>query len=193
MQTMGLEAIYPKRTTVSHQQHEIYPYLLRDVVVDKPDQVWGTDITYVPMSRGFLYLVAIIDWYSRYVLSWALSNALDTAFCIDALTDAFRSPRRPDIFNSDQGCQFTALAFVSMLKQENIRISMDGRGRALDNVFSERLWRTVKYEEIYLRDYTDGFDARDYLDRYFRFYNEERPHQSLDYRTPHEVYFGERN
>ena len=188
MRRMGLQAIYPKRrTTRPAAGHRIYPYLLREIEVVRPDQVWATDITYVPMRRGFLYLVAIMDWYSRYVLAWRLSNTLDGTFCLETLGDAL-SYGRPEIFNSDQGSQFTATAFTSQLEASGIAISMDGRGRAMDNVFIERLWRTVKYEEIYLKDYETAWEAEDSLASYFRFYCHERIHQSLDYRTPADVY-----
>lgn len=188
MRVMGIEAIYPKRrTTWPGAGHKIYPYLLRNVEVTRPDQVWASDITYVPLRHGFLYLVAVMDWYSRYVLSWRLSNTLTGSFCLEALDEAL-SRVKPEIFNSDQGSQFTASDFTSRLESCGIAISMDGRGRAIDNVFIERLWRSVKYEEVYLRDYTDGWHAEASLGAYFRLYNEERIHQSLDYRTPAEVY-----
>jgi putative transposase len=188
MRMMGIEAIYPKRrTTRPAPGHKVYPYLLRNVAVTQPDQVWSTDITYVPMRHGFLYLVAIIDWYSRYVLAWRLSNTLEITFCLETLTEALHRGR-PEIFNSDQGSQFTATAFTTQLEDHGIRISMDGRGRAMDNVFIERLWRTVKYEEIYLRDYETAWEAEASLASYFRFYCHQRIHQSLDYRTPAEVY-----
>jgi putative transposase len=188
MRVMGIEAIYPKRrTTWPGAGHKIYPYLLRNVEVTRPDQVWASDITYVPLRHGFLYLVAVMDWYSRYVLSWRLSNTLTGSFCLEALDEAL-SHVKPEIFNSDQGSQFTASDFTSRLESCGVAISMDGRGRAIDNVFIERLWRSVKYEEVYLRDYTDGWDAEASLGVYFRLYNEERIHQSLDYRTPAEVY-----
>lgn len=188
MRVMGIEAIYPKRrTTWPGAGHKIYPYLLRNVEVAWPDQVWASDITYVPLRHGFLYLVAVMDWYSRYVLSWRLSNTLTGSFCQEALDKALVRAK-PEIFNSDQGSQFTATAFTSRLESRGIAISMDGRGRAIDNVFIERLWRSVKYEEVYLRDYTDGWQAEASLAAYFRFYNEERIHQALDYRTPAEVY-----
>ena len=167
--------------------HKIYPYLLRNVEVTRPDQVWASDITYVPLRHGFLYLVAVMDWYSRYVLSWRLSNTLTGSFCIEALEEAL-SKAQPEIFNSDQGSQFTAAAFTSRLESRGIAVSMDGRGRAIDNVFIERLWRSVKYEEIYLRDYTDGWEAEASLAAYFRLYDDERIHQALGYRTPAEVY-----
>ena len=188
MRQMGIEAIYPRRSTSRPAVgHKIYPYLLRNLAITRPDQVWSTDITYVPLRRGFLYLTAVIDWYSRYVLSWRLSNTLDGAFCREALDEAL-SARRPEIFNSDQGAQFTALAFTSRLEERGVAVSMDGRGRALDNVFIERLWRSVKHEEVYLRDYADGWEAQSSLAAYFRFYCETRPHQALQYRTPGEVY-----
>ena len=188
MRLIGLEAIYPKRrTTWPGAGHKIYPYLLRNVEVLRPDQAWGTDITYVPLRHGFLYLVAIMDWYSRHVLSWRLSNTLTGSFCIEALEEAL-SVARPEIFNSGQGCQFTAAAFTSRLESRGVAVSMDGRGRALDNVFVERLWRSVKYEEVYLRDYADGWEAQQRLAAYFRFYSHERIHQALGYRTPADVY-----
>lgn len=188
MRAMGIEAIYPKRrTTWPGAEHKIYPYLLRNVEVTRPDQVWASDITYVPLRHGFLYLVAVMDWYSRYVLSWRLSNTLTGSFCLEALDEAL-SRAKPEIFNSDQGSQFTATAFTSRLESCGIAVSMDGRGRAIDNVFIERLWRSVKYEEVYLRDYTDGWHAEESLSAYFRFYDEERIHQALGYRTPDEVY-----
>lgn len=190
MRRMGIEAIYPKRrTTRPAPGHKVYPYLLRNVAVTHPDHVWSSDITYVPMSHGFLYLVAVIDWYSRYVLSWRLSNTLDGTFCLEALDDAL-ARGRPRIFNSDQGSQFTATVFTRRLEQAGVAISMDGRGRAVDNVFIERLWRTVKYEEVYLKDYGNAWEAEDNLAAYFRFYCQERIHQSLGYRTPAEVYGG---
>jgi len=188
MRVMGIEAIYPKRrTTWPGAGHKVYPYLLRNVEVTRPDQVWASDITYVPLRHGFLYLVAVMDWYSRYVLSWRLSNTLTGGFCTEALDEAL-SRAKPEIFNSDQGSQFTAAAFTSRLESCGIAISMDGRDRAIDNVFIERLWRSVKYEEVYLREYTDGWHAEASLAAYFHLYNEERIHQALDYRTPGEVY-----
>jgi putative transposase len=190
MRLMGLEAIYPKRRlSLPGEGHKRYPYLLRDVEIIRPDQAWSADITYVRLRAGFLYLVAILDWQSRYVLSWSLSTSLDGAFCLWALQEALRAGRRPEIFNTDQGVQFTAEAFTGALEAEGITISMDGRGRCYDNIFVERLWRTVKYEEVYLKDYAEPVEARRELRRYFRFYNEERPHQALGYRTPAEVYF----
>lgn len=188
MRQMGLQAIYPqRRTTWPGAGHKIYPYLLREIAVTHPDQVWATDITYVPMRRGFLYLVAIMDWYSRYVLSWRLSNTLDGTFCVEALEEAL-GRARPEIFNSDQGRQFTAAAFTGRLEACGVAISMDGRGRALDNVFVERLWRSVKHEEVYLKDYRSAWEAEDSLAEYFRFYCHRRIHQALGYRTPAEVY-----
>lgn len=188
MRVMGIEAIYAKRrTTWPGAGHKIYPYLLRNVEVTRPNQVWASDITYVPLQHGFLYLVAVMDWYSRYVLSWRLSTTLTGSFCLEALDEAL-ARATPEIFNSDQGSQFTAMAFTSRLELCGVAISMDGRGRAIDNVFIERLWRSVKYEEVYLKEYANGWDAEASLAAYFRFYNEERIHQSLAYRTPGEVY-----
>lgn len=188
MRLMGIEAIYRKpRTTRASPGHKIYPYLLRNMPITRPDQVWSSDITYVPMCHGFLYLVAVMDWYSRFVLSWRLSNTLDGEFCLEALNEAL-SRGRPEIFNSDQGSQFTATSFTSRLESCGIAISMDGRGRAIDNVFIERLWRSVKYEEVYLKDYSTAWEAEDSLASYFQFYCQNRIHQSLDYRTPAEVY-----
>jgi putative transposase len=188
MRLMGLEAIYPKRaTTRPGVGHKIYPYLLRNVAITRPDQVWSSDITYIPLRHGFLYLTAVMDWYSRYVLAWRLSNTLEGRFCLEALDEALAG-QRPEIFNSDQGSQFTAAAFTGRLEECGVAISMDGRGRALDNVFVERLWRSVKYEEVYLKDYADGWEAEQALSSYFRFYCERRIHQSLGYRTPAEVY-----
>ena len=166
-----------------------YPYLLRGLVIQKPNQVWGTDITYIKLRQGFIYLVAIMDWFSRYVLSWEVSNSLDTFFCLSALEKAL-ARNTPDIFNSDQGSQFTSEAFTSRLKTAGIRISWDGRGRVWDNIFIERLWRSVKYEEIYLKDYANVPEAIHGLDDYFRFYNTQRHHQALGYRTPERVFLG---
>lgn len=192
MRLMGIAAIYPKpRLSRPNDEHKVYPYLLRDVAVVRPDQVWSTDITYIPMAHGFLYLVAIIDWFSRYVLSWRLSNTLDTVFCIDALEEALSGSRMPEIFNTDQGSQFTSKAFTGRLKANNIKISMDGRGRCFDNIFIERLWWSVKYEEVYLHAYENGLEADNRLGWYFPFYNTERPHQALSNRTPSGVYFEE--
>jgi putative transposase len=184
MQKMGLQAIYAKpKTTMPCHEHKVYPYLLRGVQVCHPDQVWCADITYVRMRQGFMYLVAIMDWFTRYVIAWEISNTLDGQFCLDCLEQAMKSGL-PEIFNTDQGSQFTATAFVSALEEAGVKISMDGRGRAHDNIFIERLWRTVKYEDIYLRDYANGNELRSGLGRYFRYYNSERPHQSLGYKTP---------
>jgi putative transposase len=189
MRQMSMEALYPRRSTTKRGiGHKIYPYLLRDVAITRPNQVWSTDITYVPMRRGFMYLVAILDWYSRYVLAWRLSNSLETSFCIEALEEALERGR-PEIFNSDQGVQFTSKVFTSRLEEHGVAISMDGRGRALDNAFIERLWRTVKYEEIYLKDYGTVDELYEGLMRYFAFYHDERPHQSLSYQTPSAVYW----
>jgi putative transposase len=189
MREMGIEAIYPKPNLSRAQpEHKIYPYLLRDVSIDKKDQVWASDITYVPLSRGFMYLVAIIDWWSRYVLSWQLSTSLDTSFCLEALEKALQFGK-PEIFNTDQGSQFTSSAFTGMLKDNGIDISMDGRGRCMDNIFIERLWRTVKYENVYLMHYGSVPEGRQGIDSYFGFYNKDRPHQALEYQTPAEVYF----
>lgn len=189
MRRMGLRAIYPKpRLSDPNKQHPKYPYLLRGMEIDRPDQVWSTDITYIRMERGFVYLVAVMDWYSRYVLSWSVSISLDTTFCLDALKAALNKAK-PEIFNTDQGSQFTSEAFTGCLLKEDIQISMDGKGRAIDNVFVERLWRAVKQEEVYLRSYQTVREAKNGLARYFEFYNNERPHQSLGYRTPRDVYF----
>jgi putative transposase len=188
MQLMGIRAVYRRpRTSKPAPGHNVYPYLLRDLKITRPNQVWAADITYIPMSKGFLYLVTIIDWYSRYVISWRLSNTLDDDFCVAALEDAL-SKGTPEIFNTDQGSQFTSEAFTGLLKEHDIRISMDGKGSYNDNLFIERLWRTVKYEEVYLKAYKDGREARISLGEYFHFYNTSRPHQSLGYRTPAEVY-----
>ena len=187
---MGIEAIYPKpRLSQSCSAHRVYPYLLRGVEIKRVNQVWSTDITYVRLRQGFLYLVAILDWFSRYVLAWRLSNSLDTSFCLEALDEAL-TIGRPEIFNSDQGSQFTSREFTGRLESVGIQISMDGRGRAFDNIFVERLWRTVKYEEIYLQDYQGVADVVSGLGRYWGFYNDERLHQSLAYKTPASVYMG---
>lgn len=189
MRVMGLQAIYPqRRTSVAAQGHKVYPYLLRNLAITRPNQVWSTDITYIPMLHGFMYLVAIMDWYSRYVVTWQLSNTLDGLFCLEALEQAL-AQARPEIFNTDQGAQFTALEFTSRLETAGVRISMDGRGRALDNVFIERLWRSVKYEHVYLYEYAVVTELEKGLNNYFTFYNHERPHQSLAYQTPVEVHF----
>lgn len=190
MRLMGIEAIYPKpKLSQKDEGHRIFPYLLRGLEIDQPDQVWASDITYIRMHRGFVYLVAIIDWYSRYVLSWSVSVTMDVHFCLEALEKAL-SLGRAGIFNTDQGSQFTSREFTGLLLGAGIRISMDGRGRVFDNIFIERLWRSVKYEEVYLKEYRDVLSCIDGLRTYFRFYNDERPHQALGYRTPKEVYRG---
>ena len=189
MRKMGIEGISPKRrTTLRMEGHQVYPYLLRNLEINRPNQVWCCDITYIPMRLGFLYLVAVMDWYSRYVLSWRLSNSMDVDFCMDALEDAFSSFGRPEIFNPDQGSQFTSREFTGALKSQDVAISMDGKGRAIDNVMIERLWRTVKYEEVYLKEYATGTDCRNGLTSYLDFYGHERRHQSLDRQTPWAVY-----
>lgn len=188
MQQMGLKAIYPKpNTSKAHPENKIYPYLLRGVKIDHVDQVWSADITYIRMRAGFLYLTAVIDWFSRYVLSWQLSNTLESSFCVEALEMALQA-KQPEIFNTDQGTQFTSEDFTGILKDREIAISMDGRGRCLDNIFVERLWRTVKYEEVYLHDYQTPAEAYLGLKKYLEFYNTERYHQALGYKTPYAVY-----
>ncbi len=190
MRQMGLQAIYPKpKLSRKDKSHKVYPYLLRNVLINQVNQVWSSDITYVPLRHGFMYLVAIIDWYSRYVLSWRLSNTLDTTFCLEALESALEV-NKPAIFNTDQGVQFTSTAYTNCLKESEIQISMDGRGRVFDNIFIERLWRSVKYENIYIHDYQTVSELMNGLETYFRFYNQERPHQSLDDQTPEMVYWG---
>lgn len=189
MRLMGLVAVGPRpKTTTGTPENKIFPYLLRDLAITHANQVWSTDITYIPMARGFMYLVAVIDWYSRYVLSWQISNTLDGRFCLEALETALMQGR-PEIFNTDQGAQFTAQAFTTRLVNDGIRVSMDGRGRALDNVFCERLWRSVKYEDVYIRDYNTGQELEQGLNDYFNFYNHQRPHQSLDYTVPAAIHF----
>jgi putative transposase len=188
MRLMGLEAIYPKpKLSAAGRAHRIYPYLLRNERIERVDAVWSTDITYVPLAQGFMYLAAIIDWFSRYVLAWRLSNTLDGSFCLDMLAEAL-SRGRPEVFNTDQGVQFTASSWTSRLESAGVAVSMDGKGRCLDNVFVERLWRTVKYEEVYLHRYESVPQLVNGLKRYFAYYNEERQHQSLGYRTPSAVY-----
>jgi putative transposase len=190
MRLMGLEAVYPKpNLSAPGSGHKVYPYLLRGVTVGRVDQVWSTDITYVPLASGFMYLAAVIDWYSRYVIAWRLSNTLDGSFCLEVLEEAL-AQGRPEVFNTDQGVQFTARAFTGRLEAAGVAVSMDGKGRCLDNVFVERLWRTVKYEDVYLRGYETVPQLRQGLSRYFPFYNEERPHQALGYQTPRAVYRG---
>jgi putative transposase len=189
MREMGLAGMAPgPATSKPHPQHKVYPYLLRGVPITRPNQVWSTDVTYIRLARGFAYLVAIIDWYSRRVLSWRISNSMDASFCVDCLEDALREFGQPEVFNSDQGSQFTSAAFTGVLKREGVAISMDGRGRALDNIFVERLWRSVKHEDVYLKGYASMAELTLGLATYFAFYNAERPHQSLDYQTPDAVY-----
>jgi len=191
MRRMGIRALYPKpRTSQPGKGHKIYPYLLRDRVIDRANQVWATDISYIPMAKGFVYLVAVIDWYSRKVLSWRLSNSMDSDFCVDALEEALRRYGCPEIFNTDQGAQFTSEAFTDVLKEAGIEISMDGKGRWVDNVFVERLWRSVKYEEVYLKAYETVAEARAGIGNYFQFYNNERRHQGMNRQTPDQVYAG---
>jgi putative transposase len=188
MQVMGLEAVYPKpKLSQPGEAHKVYPYLLRDIEVTRINQVWSTDITYIRMASGFVYLVAVMDWYSRFVLSWAVSLTMEMEFCVEALKQALRRGR-PEIFNSDQGSQFTSQTFTGELEKRGIAISMDGRGRCFDNIFIERLWRSLKYEEVYLREYGLVPEAREGIGNWFQFYNHERLHQSLDYRTPAEYY-----
>jgi len=188
MRQLGLQAIYPKkRLSLENKEHEKHPYLLRGLLIERPDQVWCSDITYIRLRGGFAYLVAVMDWYSRVVLSWDLSNTLDTEFCVTALDRALERSR-PEIFNTDQGCQYTSHQFTGRLKESGVRISMDGRGRAFDNIMIERLWRSVKYEEVYLKEYPSVWDCRNGLRRYFEFYNHERRHQGLGRRTPWDVY-----
>jgi putative transposase len=191
MRLMGLESLAPKpNTSCPAPEHSVYPYLLRGVTVDRVNQVWASDITYIPMSHGFAYLVAIIDWYSRRVLAWRLSNTLETAFCVEALHEALTRFGQPEIFNTDQGAQFTADSFTHVLRDRGIKISMDGKGRCIDNVFVERLWRSLKYEEVYLNPYDSMGEARLGIGRYFAFFNDERPHQALGYQTPSSFYDG---
>jgi len=190
MRLMGIRALHPgTRTTRPDRQHKIYPYLLRDLAIDRVNQVWCTDITYIPMRKGFLYLVAVMDWHSRKVLSWCLSNSLDTAPCIEALEDALVTHGTPDIFNTDQGCQFTSEGFTEVLKAHGIQISMDGKGRWMDNVFIERLWRSLKYEEVYLKAYDTVSQATQGIGDWMDFYNQDRRHASLDRMTPDQVYY----
>jgi len=191
MRQMGITALYPKaNTSRPGKGHRIYPYLLKGLAIERPNQVWAADICYVPMARGFVYVVAIMDWYSRKVLAWRISNTMDTDFCVEALEEAIRRYGTPEIFNTDQGAQFTSEAFTGALKAAGIRISMDGKGRWVDNVFVERLWRSLKYEEVYLKAYETVAQARQGIGNYFRFYNRDRRHQSLDRQTPDQVYEG---
>ena len=194
MDVMNIHSTAPKPTTsCPGKQHKIYPYLLRNLKIDQPNQVWATDITYIPMARGFLYLVAIMDWYSRKVLSWRLSNSMDTTFCIEALDEAIAKYGRPEIFNTDQGSQFTSDEFTGVLKSSDIKISMDGKGRWMDNVFIERLWRSLKYEEVYLKAYDSVAEAKAGIGEWIRFYNHERTHQSLERQTPAQVYLNSKS
>jgi putative transposase len=190
MQLMGIEAIYQKpNTSLGHPAHKKYPYLLKNVVIDRPDQVWCADITYIPMKRGFVYLVAVMDWFSRRILSWRMSITMETDFCVAALREAMELYGKPEIFNTDQGIQFTAAAFIEQLESEGIQISMDGKGRFLDNIFIERFWRSLKYEEVYLRAYETVVEARSSLGTWITVYNDERKHQTHGYRTPSDVFF----
>ncbi len=190
MRQMGLEAIYPKpKTSRPHPENKVYPYLLRNMTIDRANHIWTADITYIPMSRGFMYLVAVMDWHSRKVLSWRISNTLDSEFCIDAVSEAIGRHGTPEIFNTDQGAQFTSRDFTGLLKSHGIQISMDGRGRVQDNIFIERLWWTLKYQYLYLWSFDTGRDLRKGLTRWFDFYNQERFHQALDNLTPDEVYY----
>lgn len=190
MQKMGLQAIYQaKKTSKPHPEHKKYPYLLKGIKIDRANHVWSADITYIRLEKGFVYLTVVIDWYSRKVLSWRLSNTIESRFCTEALQEALQNYGKPEIFNTDQGVQFTSPNFIQILKNNEIRISMDGKGRALDNVFVERLWRSVKYEEVYLKEYAGIWDAEKNLKDYFNFYNQKRLHQALDYHTPDQIYF----
>jgi putative transposase len=191
MRLMGIEAIYPKpHTSRPHPEHRIYPYLLRDLTIDRPNQVWATDITYVPMARGLMYLVAIMDWHSRKILAWRISNTLEPSFCVEALHEAIERHGVPEIFNTDQGAQFTSNVFTQVLKDHKVAISMDGRGRCQDNIFIERLWWTIKYHYLYLRSFDTGRALRQGLEGWVRYYNQDRGHSSLDDLTPDEVYYG---
>jgi len=190
MRLMGIEAIYPKpHISRPHPEHKIYPYLLRELTIDRPNQVWATDITYIPMARGFMYLVAIMDWHSRKILAWRISNTLESDFCVNALQEALRRYDAPEIFNTDQGSQFTSNSFTQTLKDHGVKISMDGRGRCQDNIFIERLWWTIKHHYLYLHSFDGGSDLRKGLRRWVHYYNQERGHSSLDDRTPDEVYY----
>ena len=191
MKVMGIEAIYQKpNTSKGHPDHKVYAYLLRGLTIGRPNQVWCADITYVPMAKGFVYLVAVMDWFSRRVLSWRLSITMETDFCVEALTEAMERYGQPEIFNTDQGVQFTSTGFVDELAERGVRISMDGKGRFLDNIFIERLWRSLKYEEVFIKAYGSVPEARIGIGEWLRFYNDERPHQALDYRTPTAVFHG---
>ena len=192
MRLMGLWAIYQKpNTSRQHPEHKVYPYLLRGLTIDRANQVWCADITYIPMAKGFVYLVAVMDWFSRRVLAWRVSITMETDFCLEALRDAMERHGPPDIFNTDQGAQFTSTDFVGELAGRKVRISMDGRGRYLDNIFIERLWRSLKYEEVFIKAYGAVIEARRSIGKWFEFYNDQRPHQALDYRTPSEIFVGE--
>jgi putative transposase len=194
MQDMGIQAIYPKpNLSKSAANHKKYPYLLKGLKIDHPNQVWATDITYLKLSGGFVYLVAIIDLFSRKILTWKISNTLDISFCLDAIDEAFEKYGKPEIFNSDQGSQFTSIEFTGRLENKHIKISMDGKGRALDNIYIERLWRSLKYEDIYIQQYETMTECIKGVRNYFKFYNAERFHQSLEYLTPDEIYFGYKN
>ena len=189
MKKLGIEAIYQKpRTTNPHPEHKVYPYLLRHLTIEKPNQVWCTDITYIPIKKGYLYLVAVMDWYSRKVLSWRLSNTMDSRFCIEALEEAIERYGAPNIFNTDQGSQFTSLAFTEVLEKHHIKISMDGKGRWMDNVFIERLWKSLKYECVYITEFDTGIQAQREIGKWMHFYNYERPHATFNGHTPNEVY-----
>ena len=187
MKILGIQGIHPKRNSVPNKEHQIYPYLLKGIEVNHPDRVWSIDITYIPMRRGFCYLVAIVDWYSRLIIAWKLSVTLEIDFCIEALQEALQISQ-PEIFNSDQGSQFTSHAFVQLLLDKQIQVSMDGKGRVFDNIFIERFWRTIKYEEVYLHAYENVWEAERSIDKYIRFYNQERLHSSLGYQTPSSLY-----
>jgi putative transposase len=192
MRVMGLEAIYQKpNTSQGHSENKVYPYLLRGMIVDRPNQVWCADITYIPMARGFVYLVAVMDWFSRRVLSWRLSITMEAEFCVEAVQEAMANHGRPEIFNTDQGVQFTSAAFLDELETAGVRVSMDGKGRFLDNIFIERLWRSLKYEEVFIKAYGSVLEARRGIGGWLRFYNDERPHQALGYRTPRAVFVSE--
>jgi putative transposase len=190
MRTMGLEAIYPKpRTSRLHPEHRVYPYLLRNLIIDRPNQVWTADITYIPMSRGFMYLVAVMDWYSRKILSWRVSNTLDSEFCVEAVVEALKRYDAQEILNTDQGAQFTSRSFIDVLDSDKIRISMGSKGRVHDNIFIERLWWTLNYRYLYLHSFNNGSELKKGLGDWFFFYNQERSHQALDDLTPDEVYY----
>lgn len=190
MRTMGLQAVYPRpRTSLPRAGHTVYPYLLKGLTINRPNQVWAADLTYVPMARGFMYLVTIMDWHTRKALAWRVSNTMDADFCVEALEEALQRHGTPEIFNTDQGAQFTSDAFTDVLKRHDVRISMDGKGCYQDNIFVERLWRNVKYECVYLKAFSNGKELRQALTRYFHWYNQHRPHQGLAYQTPDEVYY----